>query len=342
MQHDRPLLEWIPNISAGRDPGLIDELVALLGAVPDLAVLHRDEGYDANRTVLTCVGSPEAVVEGAFRLIEATTRRIDLRRHRGAHPRLGATDVSPFVPLAGLSLAQAAAYARRLGERVGRELGLPVFLYEAAATRPERRNLATIRRGEFEGLAAKLRDPAWRPDYGPPVPHPSAGAVVIGARPFLIAYNINLASRDVARAKAIAADLRESGTLRKTAAGETLRSPGRLPGVKAIGWLMDAYDCAQVSTNIVDPTRAALHTVYETTRELAAERGETVTGSELIGMIPRTYLLAAGRFYQPAAFAEASLLDAAVAGLNLRDKTPFDWRQRVIEHRLRAIGWDVH
>lgn len=344
-----PLLECVPNFSEGRDPQAIERIADAIRGVEAVRLLNVDPGSATNRTVMTFVGPPEAVVEAAFRAIRTAAEVIDMRRHSGEHPRIGATDVCPLVPVAGMDMAEAAEWARRLGERVGATLDIPVYLYEAAATRPERTNLAVIRAGEFEGLAAKLADPDWAPDFGPTVPHPTAGATVIGARDFLVAYNINLNTTSTRRANAVAFDLREQGRVVNDPAtgrplvderGEPVREPGLLRGVKGIGWYIPEYGIAQVSLNLTDLGATPLHAAFDAACERAAARGMRVTGSELIGLVPLRALLDAGRHYlakqeRSLGVDDATLVRIAVRSLGLDDLAPFDPETRIIEYALR-------
>jgi len=347
-QHD-VLVECVPNFSEGRDAAKIARIADAVRSVGAVRLLDVDPGAATNRTVMTFVGGPEAVVEAAYRAIRVAAEVIDLRAHSGEHPRMGATDVCPFVPVAGIDLAGAAELARILGRRVGETLHIPVFLYEAAAARPERRNLAAIRAGEFEGLTAKLADPQWAPDFGPPAPHPTAGATVIGARGFLVAYNINLNTTSTRRANAVAFDLREQGRVVADAAtggaargadGEPLRAPGRLKGVKGIGWYIPEYGIAQVSLNLTDLDATPLHVAFDAACESAAARGLRVTGSELVGLVPHGALLAAGRHYlakqsRSLGVSDEALVHIAVKSLGLDDLGPFDPSAKVIELALR-------
>ena len=266
------ILECVPNISEGRDLSVINSIVDSVKAVSGCKVLHVDSGYDANRTVITFAGNPEAVLEGAFRLIKKSVELIDMNKQKGKHPRLGAVDVCPLIPVSGLSLEDCVEYSKTLAKRVSKEIFLPVYLYEHSASGEDRRNLADIRRGEYEGLSRKREDPKWLPDYGSEFYHPSAGAVVIGARKFLIAFNFNLSTSDVLIAKKIAAKLRESG--------------GGLKSLKAIGWYMEEFSCAQVSCNFTDFEQTGLFEAFELCSELAKKNGVEVTGSELVGLIP--------------------------------------------------------
>ncbi len=344
----KQLLECVPNFSEGRDTSIIRRLTEAIQSVEGVQLLDVDAGKATNRTVITFVGEPAAVVEAAFRAIQRACELIDMRRHKGEHPRIGATDVCPLVPVSGLTLEEAARWAHYLAERVGRELEIPVYMYEAAATRPERRNLATIRAGEYEGLAEKLTHPDWQPDYGPARFHPKSGATVIGARDFLIAYNVNLNTTSTRRANAVAFDVREAGRIAKDPAtgkplrdecGEPVRQPGLLKGVKAIGWYIEEYGVAQVSMNITDLQATPLHVAFEACCRSAEQRGLRVTGSELIGLVPLRVLLEAGRYFlkkqqRSTGVSEEELIKIAVRSLGLDDLAPFDPSKKVIEYRL--------
>jgi glutamate formiminotransferase/formiminotetrahydrofolate cyclodeaminase len=343
------VVECVPNISEGRRPEVYEAVARAAGSVPGVKVLNVDPGAETHRTVITFVGEPEAVLEGAFRLLVAALERIDMTTHRGAHARLGAVDVVPFVPVSGVTMAECVELARRLGERAGNELGLPVYLYELAATSPERRNLADVRAGEYEGLARKLADPAWKPDFGPASFLSRAGATVIGARKFLVAYNVNLNTVDKRLATRIAGEIREKGTRQLDArgkpvldaAGQEVWVPGLLPGIKAVGWTIPEFGCAQVSINVTDLDATPLHVVFDTCEERARAHGLRVTGSEIVGLVPREVLLAAGRHYlarmgRSTGVPEAALVQVASRTLGLSEVKPFDPREAVIEYRLAA------
>jgi glutamate formiminotransferase / formiminotetrahydrofolate cyclodeaminase len=341
------VVECVPNISEGRNPEVYDAAAAAAASVAGVTLLNVDPGAETHRTVITLVGDPEAVVEGAYRLVETALRSIDMTTHKGAHARMGAVDVVPFVPVADMTMDECADLARRLGERVGRELGIPVYLYEHAASTPERRNLADVRGGEYEGLAEKLKDPRWKPDYGPATFVPKSGALVTGARKFLVAYNVNLNTLDKRLANRVAFDIREKGRVKRDAAGEPLLDasgeqvwePGILQSVKAVGWTIPEFGCAQVSMNLTDLDLTPLHVAFDTTEERAIARGLRVTGSELVGLVPLGVLVEAGRHYlrrmeRSAGVPEASLIQTAIRTLGLSEVKPFDPRERVIEYRL--------
>lgn len=347
------IIECVPNFSEGRDPQVIKAITDAIEAVEGVQLLDVDPGKATHRTVVTFVGAPEAVVEAAFQGIKKAAELIDMRSHQGEHPRMGATDVCPLVPVSGISLEETAAWARQLGERVGRELNIPVYLYEAAASRPERQNLATIRAGEYEGLPDKLSQPDWKPDFGPAVFQPTSGATVIGARDFLVAYNVNLNTTSERRANAVAFDIREKGRVLRqgdpvTGApilaedGEPIRSQGACKGVKAIGWYIEEYGIAQISMNITDIKATALHEAFEACRRSADERGMRVTGSELVGLVPLSLMLEAGRYYlarqqRSLGVSEEELIKIAVKSLGLDELAPFHPQHKIIEYRLQAL-----
>ncbi len=341
------LVECVPNISDGRHPEVYEAAAKAAASVAGATVLNVDPGAETNRTVITFVGEPEAVLEGAFRLTAKALELIDMSAHHGAHPRLGAVDVVPFVPIAGVTMEECAALARRLGERVGAELGIPVYLYEFAASRQERRNLADIRAGEYEGLAEKLDDPAWRPDFGPAAFVPRSGATVIGARKFLVAFNVDLNTLDKRLANRVALDVREKGRMRRDERGEPVVDehgdpvwdPGILRSVKAVGWVIPEFGCAQISMNLTDLEVTPLHVAFDTCDERARERGLRATGSEIVGLIPKSALLAAGRHYlarmgRSTGVPESALLHVAMRTLGLSEVKAFDPAERVIEYRL--------
>ena len=342
-----PIVECVPNFSEGRNKSVIDQITRALGAVEGAAVLDVDPGQATNRTVVTLVGTPDAVVEAAFQGIKAAALLIDMRTHSGEHPRMGATDVCPFVPISGITMEECAELARRLGQRVGDELGIPVYLYECAASRPERRNLADVRKGEYEALAQKLADPEWKPDFGPAAFNAKSGATVIGARQFLIAYNVNLNTRDRRLANDVAFAVREGGRAKRDADGEIVRHPdgnsvkvpGRLKAVKGVGWFIEEYDRAQISMNLVDYTVSPPHAAFDACEEEARARGLRATGSELVGLIPLEAMLMAGRHYlrrqkRSTGIPERQLVETAIQSLGLREIAPFDPDEKIIEYRL--------
>jgi glutamate formiminotransferase/formiminotetrahydrofolate cyclodeaminase len=345
------LIECVPNFSEGRDQAVIGRIAAAIEAVDGVTLLDVDPGKATNRTVVTFAGEPEAVIEAAYRAIRAATELIDMRRHRGAHPRMGATDVCPLVPLSGITLDEAAALARQLGQRVATELGIPVYLYEAAQPNPTRRNLADIRQGEYEGLERKLADPAWKPDFGPAAFNPKSGATVIGARDFLVAYNVNLNTTSTRRANAVAFDVREIGRPKREghpltgkvvtdARGNPVMIPGSLAAVKAIGWFIEEYGIAQVSMNLTDLSVTPLHVAFDEVGRRAEARGLRVTGSELVGLVPLKALVDSGRHFlakqqRSTGVSERELVHIGVRSLGLSELAPFEPEERIIEYRLR-------
>ncbi|HEX9164830.1 MAG TPA: glutamate formimidoyltransferase [Gemmatimonadales bacterium] len=349
-----PLIECVPNFSEGRNPDIIRQITDRITSVEGATLLHVDPGKATNRTVVTFAGPPEAVVEAAFRAIARAAELIDMRHHAGEHPRMGATDVCPLVPISGITMEETAALARELADRVGRELGIPVYLYEAAQPDPGRKNLAVIRAGEYEGLARKMADPAWRPDAGPAEFNPKSGATVIGARDFLVAYNVNLNTTSTRRATAIAFAVREAGRPKREgnpltgklvtdAAGNPVMIPGTLKAVKAIGWYIEEYGIAQVSMNLTDVRTTPLHVAFDEVCRAADARGVRVTGSELVGLVPLSCLLDAGRHYlrkqqRSLGVSEAELVKIAVKSLGLSEVAPFVPGERIIEYRLRDAG----
>lgn len=344
------LIECVPNFSEGRDPELIRRITARIAAVEGVELLDVDPGKATNRTVVTFVGAPEAVIEGALEAGRAAAELIDMRKHSGEHPRFGAMDVCPLVPVSGVTMEETAAYARELARRLGEEVGLTIYCYERAATSPERRNLATVRAGEYEGLEAKLADPRWRPDFGPATFNPRSGATAVGARDFLIAYNVNLNTTSTRRANAIAYDVREkgrerrigdplSGPIAKDEQGRTLWIPGSLKAVKAIGWFIEEYGIAQISMNLTDLAVTPLHVAFDECCEKARERGLRVTGSEVVGLLPLRALLEAGRYFlrkqqRSIGVSDAELIKIAVKSMGLDDLAPFDPRKKIIEYVL--------
>ena len=328
-----PRLECVVNVSEGRDPRVLGAFREAIESVADCHLLHQDTGHGAHRTVFTFAGTPGAVFAAAEEVYAVADRHLDMRRHRGTHPRSGAVDVCPFIPISGVTEQDIRAGTQVLARRVAERFDLPVYLYASSAQAPPRQNLANIRRGQYEGLADKLREPDWQPDFGPAQPHPRLGITVMGVRPFLIAWNINLhPAATLAQARQLAGRLRGSG-----GGGR----PGLFPGLKAIGWRIEEYGRYQVSCNVVDPDRVALAQVYFTATALARELGTSVTGSELIGLLPARHLRAAARgFCWETDYEEE--MDAAVTVLGLNNLGPFNWRDRVLEEVLRAAERRAH
>ena len=352
------LIECVPNISEGRDRAKINAIATIVETVEGVRLLDVDPGSSTHRTVITFVGPPETIVEAAFRLIRKASELIDMSKHQGEHPRMGATDVCPFVPVAGVTMEDCKAAAHALGKRVGEELGIPGYFYEEAAMTPERRNLAHCRKGEYEGLE-KLSSPEWKPDFGPAEFNHGArrtGATAIGARDFLVAYNINLNTTSTRRANAVAFDLRENGRVKREgglagkvvedAAGNPVREPGMLKCVKGIGWYIEEYGIAQLSLNLTNISITAVHTAFDAACERAIARGMRVTGSEIVGLIPKRVLMDAADHYlrkqeRSLGISESEKVKVAVKSLGLDDLAPFDARKRVIEYLLEDAGGDV-
>ncbi len=345
------LVECVPNFSEGRDRAVIDGIADAIKGVADVKLLDVDPGADTNRTVYTFVGTPEAVTDAALKAAQRAYELIDMSKHHGAHPRMGAMDVCPIVPISGVTMDEAVEIATLIGRRIGSELNLPVYFYEYAASSPERRSLAAIRTGEYEGLERKLQDPAWAPDAGPARFDPRFGAPVVGAREFLIAYNVNLNTRDRKLANEVALNIREGGRLKRDKAGNPvvdehghqLRAPGRLKAVRAIGWYIEQYRQAQVSINLINYKTTPLHVVFETVCEEAGKIGLRVTGSELVGLMPLQPLLEAGVFYlqkqgKSAGVPEREVVETAVQSLGLDQLAPFDPDKKVIEYQFRSRG----
>ena len=345
------LVECVPNFSEGRDAAKIEQIAAEIRGIEGVKLLDVDPGKDTNRTVVTFIGGPEEVLEAAFRAVAKASEVVDMRAHTGAHARLGATDVCPFVPVSGVTMAECAELARRLGARVGSELGIPVYLYEEAASDPARRNLADIRAGEYEGLPEKLKDPKWKPDFGPASFNPRTGATVIGAREFLIAFNVNLNTRDVRIAREIAFDLREKGRAKRDAAGAickddcgcTIFTPGRFKACKAVGWYMEDFGRAQISMNLVNYKVTPPHAAFDEACSLAEKLGVRVTGSELVGLIPLEAMVQAGRHYlakqgKTAGVPESELVHVAVLSMGLGELYPFEPEKKIIEYQFRTPG----
>jgi glutamate formiminotransferase/formiminotetrahydrofolate cyclodeaminase len=337
------LIECVPNFSEGRDLTIIKGITDQISSVAGVQLLDVDPGAATNRTVVTMAGSPEAVLEAAFRAIKQAKATIDMRHHKGEHPRFGATDVCPIIPVSGVTMEQAAEYARQLAERVARELNYPVYLYEAAASSPARRNLADVRSGEYEGLANKLNNPDWKPDFGPTTFVPETGATAIGARDFLIALNFNLNTTSTRRANAVAFDVREAGRLIKEKQPDgtitEIRQPGTLKAAKAIGWLIEEYGIAQVSMNLTNISITSVHEAFDAVVASATARGLRVTGTEIVGLVPLSVLTDAGRHYlrkqeRSVGVSDAELIKIAVKSMGLDDLKPFDPARKVLEYLL--------
>lgn len=334
----RQIIECVPNFSEGRNMEVIDSIADSIEEAGGVKVLNIDPGAATNRTVITFAGSPESVVEAAFQGVKKAGEMIDMRQHHGAHPRLGATDVLPLVPVSGITVEECAELARKLAERIYTELGIPCYCYEAAAFKPERKNLAVCRAGEYEALPEKMKDPVRRPDFGPGDFTERAartGATNVGARDFLIAVNFNLNTTSVSEANAIAFEVREKGRP-VTVDGKTVMIPGTLKGCKAIGWFIDEYGIAQVSMNITDINTTPLHIAFEEVRRAAQARGLQVTGTEIIGLVPKRTMLEAGLYFlerqhRPTDVSEQDIMQAAVISMGLDDLKPFNVKDKVVE-----------
>jgi glutamate formiminotransferase / formiminotetrahydrofolate cyclodeaminase len=332
----RRIIECVPNFSEGRDMVIIRHITDVIQSVDGVKLLDVDPGKDTNRTVVTFVGEPEAVSEAAFRAVKKASELIDMSKHRGAHPRMGATDVLPFIPVSGVSMEETADYARKVAARIGDELGIPVYCYENAAFSESRRNLADCRSGEYEGLAKKLCDPAWKPDFGPVTHNTRSGATAVGARDFLVAYNINLNTTSTRRANAIAFDVREKGRTVRNEKGENVTIPGTLKSVKAIGWYIKEYGMAQISMNLTNISVTPVHIAFDEVCRKAEARGIRVTGSELVGLIPLKAMLEAGRYFlerqkRSTGVPDNELINIAVRSLGLNDIHPFNPQDKIIE-----------
>ncbi len=343
------LIECVPNFSNGRDPEVIEAIVNEVRETEGAVLLDVDRGAATNRTVVTLIGTPEAAEEAAFRLIRKASELIDMSAHSGEHPRMGATDVCPFVPVQGATMDDCVETAKRLGKRVGEELGIPVYLYENAASRAERRSLADVRKGEYEALPKKLKTPEFAPDFGPAEFNARAGATAIGAREFLVAYNINLNTRDKGLAKKIALEIREKGKLKRDGNGKLVRDadgkriwvPGRFKNVRGVGWYIEEFGRAQLSFNLTNYKVSPVHEVFDACREEAAKLGLRVTGSELVGLIPLDAILAAGDYYlekqgKTTGVPVKERIHTAVLSLGLEEISPFDPMEKIVEFKYKG------
>ena len=349
----KQLIECVPNFSEGRDMGIIKQITDQIESVEGVKLLDVDPGKATNRTVVTFVGEPEAVLQAAFLAVKKASEVIDMRYHKGEHPRFGATDVCPLVPIRNITMEEVAAYARKLAERLGNELGIPVYCYENAAFTEERRNLANNRAGEYEGLPEKLKNPHWKPDFGPAAFTEKValtGATAVGARDFLVAYNVNLNTTSTRRANAIAFDIREkgrpmregnpvTGKIKKDDNGNEIWIPGSLKACKAIGWYIEEYGIAQISINLTNISITPVHVAFEEACVKAGERGLRVTGSELVGLIPLKAMLDAGKYFlrkqqRSVGISEKELVKIAVKSLGLDDLKPFNPQEKIIEYLL--------
>ncbi len=350
----KQIIECVPNFSEGRDMAVIQQITDQIKTVEGVMLLDVDPGAATNRTVVTIAGEPEQVIEAAFRAVKKAMEVIDMSKHSGAHPRFGATDVCPLVPIANISMEETVKFAHKLGERIGKELGIPVYCYENAAQKPERRNLANCRSGEYEGLPKKLADANWAPDFGQAEFLPKTGAIAVGARDFLVAYNINLNTTSTRRANAVAFDIREkgrpmregnpiTGKIVKDEKGNPVNIPGSLKACKAIGWFIEEYGIAQVSINLTNISITPVHVAFEESCNKAQDRGMRVTGSELVGLAPLKVFTDAGKYFlkkqnRSVGVSEAELIKIAVKSLGLDDLKPFNPEEKIIEYVLRDKG----
>jgi len=346
----KQLIECVPNFSEGRDAKIIKQITDAIESVDGIKLLNVDPGKDTNRTVVTFVGEPDLVIEAAFLGAKMAAQLIDMSKHKGEHPRFGATDVCPLVPIANITMEETVVYARKLAKRIGEELGISVYCYEFAANSEERQSLAVCRAGEYEGLKEKLQKPEWKPDFGPAVLNEKSGATAVGARNFLIAYNVNLNTTSVRRANSIAFDVREAGRVVREGDpltgkivndenGEPLRIPGTLKKVRAIGWVIQEYGVAQISMNLTDITVTSMHQAFDEVSERARERGIRVTGSELIGVIPLQAMLDAGKYFllkqeRSVGIPDSEIIKIAIKSLGLDELAPFDPKKRIIEYLI--------
>lgn len=335
------LIECVPNFSEGNDLNIIKQITNEIENIEGVKLLNVDPGKATNRTVVTFVGTPDACVEACFNAIKKAGELIDMSKHKGTHPRMGATDVCPFIPISGISMTETAEYAKKLAELVGKELKIPVYLYESAQKNIARKNLSIIREGEYEGFFKKIKLPEWKPDFGPAEFDAKRGATVIGARDFLVAYNVNLNTTSVRRANAVAFDVREAGRKIKNEKGEDIVLPGTCKAVKGIGWFIEEYGIAQISMNLTNVNITPVHTAFEECVKSAANRGMRVTGSELVGVIPLQSLLDAGKYFlkkqkRSVGVSEKELIRIAVKSLGLDELTPFKPEERIIEYMLNA------
>ncbi|MBP7821871.1 MAG: glutamate formimidoyltransferase [Saprospiraceae bacterium] len=344
----KQLIECVPNFSEGHDLDIIKQITNEIQSIPNVKLLDVDPGKATNRTVVTFVGEPEQVVMAAFKAIKKAAELIDMSKHKGEHPRMGATDVCPLIPIANISMEETVKWAHKLGEMVGKNLDFPIFMYESAATRPERTNLADVRAGEYEGLSEKLKLPLWKPDYGTAKFNPRSGATIIGARDFLVAYNVNLNTTSEKRANSVAFDVREQGRFKRVGGGvngeiekddkgNPIRVPGTCKAVKGIGWFIPEYGVAQVSMNLTNINITPLHVAFEECCKSADRRGMRVTGSELVGLVPKKVMTDAGKYFlqkqkRSIGVSDEQLIAIAIKSLGLDELTPFDPKKKIIEY----------
>ncbi len=344
----KQIIECVPNFSEGVDMNIIKQITNEIEKVEGVKLLDVDPGKATNRTVVTFVGEPQPVIDAAYLAIKKAGELIDMSKHKGEHPRMGATDVCPLIPIAGITMEEMVEYAKKLGKRVGEELNIPVYLYESAAQKEDRKNLATIRAGEYEGFSDKIKEANWAPDYGKAIFNEKSGATVIGARDFLVAYNVNLNTTSTRRANSVAFDLRENGRVKEEngkkvldANGAEVREPGLLKSVKAIGWFIEEYGIAQISMNLTNISITPLHIAFDTAVERAHARGMRVTGSELVGLVPLKSILDAGKYFlakqkRSVGISEEEIIKIAVKSMGLDELTPFDPKKKIIEYVMQA------
>ena len=343
----KKIVTCVPNFSEGRDKSVVNQIAEAITSVEDVSLLNVDSGKSTNRTVMTFIGTPESVVEAAFRAVKRASSLIDMSKHYGFHSRMGATDVCPFIPTTGITFEECIDLAKKLGERIGRELEIPVYLYGKAATTSDRVKLADIRSGEYEALPKKMKDPVFKPDYGPVKFNLRSGVIAVGVRDVMLAYNINLNTRNSKLARTIAMNVREFGRAKRDEEGRIVRDPegkivqipGKLPFCQASGWYIEEYDCAQVTMNLLNYRVTGFHHTFETVKEEAVCLGLQVTGSELVGMTPKQALVEAGKFYLKKQgilgnLSEEEIIQTAVFFLGLNDKTPFHSDEKIIEYAV--------
>lgn len=346
----KKIIECVPNFSEGRDLAVIENITAEIKSVDGVKLLDVDPGKATNRTVVTFVGEPDAVIEAAFLAIQKAAELIDMSHHHGEHARMGATDVCPLIPVSNISMEETAEYARKLAQRVGEEVDIPVYLYGAAQDREYRKDLSVIRAGEYEGFFEKIKEPEWKPDFGPTLYSKRSGATVIGARDFLIAYNVNLNSKSTRIANRIAFDVREAGRAKREGNpytgeivrdenGEAVRIPGTCKAVKAVGWYIEEYGVAQISANLTNYRITPIHIFFDEVCKSATERGVRVTGSELVGLIPLKAMLDAGRYFlekqeRSIGVSDDELIHIAIKSMGLDELGPFEPREKIIEYRM--------
>jgi len=348
------IIECVPNFSEGKDPNIIKEITTSMESISGATLLDVDMGNDTNRTVVTIVGSPEDVIKSAFLGIKKSIELIDMNKHKGEHPRMGATDVCPFVPISNVSMEECVKYSKELARLVSKELNLPVFLYEKSAQNKTRENLANIRNGEYEGMKKKMKDTKWKADFGPQIPHKTAGVIAIGARNFLIAYNINLNTQDKKIASDIALEIREQGRNKRNKDGKFIRDkngipikkPGTLKDCKAVGWYIEEYGQAQVSMNLTNFNTTSPHLAFEEVRLQARERGLRVSGSELVGLIPLSAIISAGKFYlskqkRSTGIPVKDIIKIAIKSMGLNEISEFNPYEKIIEYKIDSSNKDL-